>query len=253
MPGDAIGDVMFSTMILRYYAGQANNIHGKSFNRDNYGIYNNQYAMTRKEPVGVCGLITPWNFPMLMSIFKIAPMLAAGCTGVIKPPENAPLSTIKIANLWNEIEGTIPGVLNCLPGLGTEAGEAMIGHDGIRRIAFTGSTKVGKRVMSRASGNMKRLSLELGGKGPCIIFDDANVDKAVEHITKHALGNAGQFCGAPTRIIVQDKVYDQFVEKLAKNYTARKVGFWRDEGNQMGPVITQVQLDKIMGYIKSGK
>ena len=196
--------------------------------------------MTRKEPVGVCGLITPWNFPFLMSTFKIAPMLASGCTGIIKAPENTPLSTIRIAQLWNDLEGVPPGVLNCLPGLGSVAGEALTGHAGVRKIAFTGSTKVGKRVMSRASGNMKRLNLELGGKGPCIIFDDANIDKAVENITKHSLVNSGQFCGAPTRLIVQDKAYDQFIDKLAASYKSKKVGYWREEGSTMGPVNTQV-------------
>ena len=146
LPEEAHGDAMFSTLILRYFAGMANQIHGQAFNRDNYGIYTNQYAITRKEPVGVCAGITPWNFPLLMTMFKLAPMLASGCTGILKPPEYAPLSTIRVVELWNEIEGVRPGVLNCLPGLGTETGEALTLHPGIRKIGFTGSTATGIRI-----------------------------------------------------------------------------------------------------------
>lgn len=126
-----------------------------------------------------------------MSIFKTTPMLAAGCTGIIKPPENAPLSTLRIAELWNEIDGVPPGVLNCLPGLGSVAGEALTGHEDIRMIGFTGSTAVGKRIMSRASVNVKRVSLELGGKGPIIVFDDGDINKAVEKTAYFGLWNSG--------------------------------------------------------------
>ena len=183
-------------------------------------------------------MISPWNFPALLSTFKIAPMLASGCTGIMKPPENAPLSTIRMVQLWNEVEGVVPGVLNCLPGLGSVTGEALTGHEGVQKVSFTGSTAIGKRIMSRASSNMKRLNLELGGKGPLILFEDGDIDKAAAKTAQYGLWNSGQFCGAPSRIIVQDKVYDEFVEKLAKIYTSQVQGGWREEGVTLGPVIS---------------
>ena len=142
-------------------------------------MWSSTYGYTRKEPVGVCGMITPWNFPCLMTAWKIGPMLAAGCTGISKPPELAPLSSLKLIELWNKTPGVVPGVLNCLPGLGAEAGEAIVDHPEIRKVAFTGSGVTGKRIMSRATANLKRVTLELGGKGPLIVFDDADVEKAV--------------------------------------------------------------------------
>ena len=165
-------------------------------------------------------------------------MLASGCTGIIKPPENAPLSIIRLCELWNEVEGTVPGVLNCLPGLGSVTGDALTGHEGIRKIAFTGSTAVGKRIQQRGSENMKRVTLELGGKGPLIVFDDGDVDKAVEKAAQFGLWNAGQFCGAPTRLIVHENVYDQFVGKLAAVFESKVLGEWKEEGVNMGPVIS---------------
>ena len=173
-----------------------------------------------------------------MNTFKIAPMLAAGCTGIIKPPENAPLSAIRVAELWNEIDGVVPGVYNCLPGLGSVTGDALTGHEGIRKIAFTGSTAVGRRIMSRASNDFKRVTLELGGKGPAIICNDGDVDKAVKKVTEFGLWNSGQFCGAPTRCIVQNGVYDEFVEKLANSFNAIKLGYWKEEGVERGPLIS---------------
>ena len=143
-----------------------------------------------------------------MSTFKIAPMIASGCTGILKPPENAPLSALRMCELWNDIDGVVPGVLNCLPGLGAVTGDALTEHDGIRKIAFTGSTAIGKRIMSRASKNMKRVNLELGGKGPMVVFDDSDIDKAVEKAAHFGLWNSGQFCGAPTRCIVQNGIHD---------------------------------------------
>ena len=135
-------------------------------------------------------------------------MLASGCTGIVKPSENAPLAPIRIVELWNEIEGVVPGVLNCLPGLGSVTGDTLTDHEGIRKIAFTGSKKIGKRIMSRASNNLKRINLEQGGKGPVIVSDDGDIDKAVEILGQEVLHNSGQVCSAPTRLIVHDNVYD---------------------------------------------
>lgn len=146
MYADAFGDVQFSVILLRYYAGLAMNISGKAFQRDSMGMYNNSYGYTRKEPVGVCGLITPWNYPLLMTMFKVAPMLASGCTGVAKIPELTPLSSLRLIELWHEVEGVVPGVLNAVPGMGHIAGEALVDHPDVRKIAFTGSTATGKRI-----------------------------------------------------------------------------------------------------------
>lgn len=222
--------------------------------RDSYGFRENQFGYTRKEPIGVCGLITPWNFPLLMATFKMAPMLASGSTGVHKCAENAPLSSLMMADLWNQVEGVPPGVLNSLPGLGSVAGEALVDHKDVSMIGFTGSTAIGKRIISRGTqANMKRVKLELGGKGPLIVFNDGDVDKAVQSTVKHGMACSGQFCGAPTRLIIQDQVHDQFVEKLSNELQKLKFGYWREEGQTHGPVASQTQLTKIMNYIQSGK
>jgi acyl-CoA reductase-like NAD-dependent aldehyde dehydrogenase len=177
-------------------------------------MWENTYGYTRKEPIGVCGMITPWNFPALMTAWKIGPMLAAGCTGISKPPELAPLSSLKLVELWNKTPGVIPGVLNCLPGIGSETGEMLVDHPDIRKIAFTGSGERGKRIMQRATSNLKRVTLELGGKGPLLVFDDADIEKAANISAFMGYLNSGQFCAAPTRLIVQDGVYDEFVDKM---------------------------------------
>ena len=163
----------------------------------------------------MCGLITPWNYPMLMTAFKIAPMLAAGCTGVHKTPELTPLSSLRLIELWNQLEGVVPGVLNAVPGIGAEAGEALVDHPDVRKIAFTGSTAVGKRIQERASKTMKRVTLELGGKGPLIVFGDSDLNKAIGTAAACSMVNSGQMCAAATRMIVEESVYDQFLEGLA--------------------------------------
>ena len=221
--------------------------------RDNFGMYNNSYAYTRKEPVGVCGLITPWNYPMLMTALKIAPMLASGCTGVHKAPELTPLSSLRMIELWHEVEGVVPGVLNAVPGIGVEAGEALTNHPDVRKIAFTGSTATGKRIHERASKTMKRVTLELGGKGPIIVFGDAHLSKAIKSATTNAMENSGQCCGAATRLIVEESVYDRFIEGLVSEISKVTMGYWRDRAHSTGPIVSQGQLDKILSYIESGK
>jgi acyl-CoA reductase-like NAD-dependent aldehyde dehydrogenase len=153
------------------------NRYGRSFER-NTGKNAGTIGYTRSEPIGQVGMITPWNFPILMASFKLAPFLASGCTGIFKPPELAPMSALKLGQIFEETEGTIPGVLNMLPGVGAEAGEAIVDHPDIKMIAFTGSTAIGQRIMERSAKNMKRLSLELGGKSPFIVFPDADIGKA---------------------------------------------------------------------------
>jgi len=190
--------------------------------RDNDHMYKNSYAYTRKEPVGVCGLITPWNYPLLMSALKIAPMLASGSTGVHKLPELTPLSTLRLIEMWHEIDGIVPGALNAVPGLGHEAGEAIVNHPDVRKIAFTGSTAIGKHIMAKSAETMKRVTLELGGKGPLVIFADADIPKAIGTAAMLSHANSGQFCGASTRIIVEETVYDAVVEGIAGVLSAAK-------------------------------
>jgi len=213
---DAMNDCMFAATLVRYYGGLAMQNQGKSMMRDNMGPYQNSYAYTRNQPVGVCGLITPWNYPMLMTAFKIAPMIASGCTGVSKLPELAPLSSLRLIELWHEVEGVMPGVVNAVPGLGATAGEAIVDHPDVRKIAFTGSTLTGKHIHKKASDTMKRVNLELGGKGPLIVFSDADIPKAITTAAAAGIVNSGQMCGASTRIIVEDSIYDKFVDGLAK-------------------------------------
>lgn len=203
----AMHDLKFSASIFRYYAGACERMEGISFSRDS-GDFTNNFGYTRKEPVGVCGMITPWNFPMVMTAFKMAPFLASGCTGILKSPELAPLSSLKMAEIWSSITGTVPGVVNMLPGIGAEAGEALVDHPEVAMIAFTGSTAIGKRIMSRASGTVKRVSLELGGKSPLIVFPDADIGKAAFLSSLFGTLSAGQFCGCPSRIFVHEDCHD---------------------------------------------
>ena len=184
------------------------NIEGMAAMRDNEHMYKNSYAYTRKEPIGVCGLITPWNFPILMTALKVAPMLASGCTGVCKLPELTPLSSLRFIEILHEVDGMIPGVVNAVPGIGNEAGEALVNHQDVRKIAFTGSTAVGKSIMRKSADSLKRVTLELGGKGPLLIFGDADVPKAIATAMRCGTSNTGQYCGASTRIIVEESVYD---------------------------------------------
>lgn len=153
-------------------------------------------------------MITPWNFPMVMTSFKMAPFLASGCTGIFKSPELATLSSLKMAEIWSGISGTVPGVVNMLPGIGAEAGEAIVDHPDVSMIAFTGSTAIGKRIMSRASETVKRVSLELGGKSPLIVFPDADIGKAAFLTSLFGTISSGQFCGCPSRIFVHEEVHD---------------------------------------------
>lgn len=189
---------------------------------------------------------------MLMTTFKMAPMLASGSCGVFKTPELTPLSSLKMAEIWTNLEGSVPGVINMLPGDGAEAGEAIVDHPDVNSIHFTGSTDIGKRIKSRAAQTMKRCSLELGGKSPFIVFDDAQIDKAAMVGTIFGSVNTGQFCAAPTRFFVHEKVHDQFVEKMVAQLKGQKYGRFDEENVWGGPVISQKQLDKVLGYIKSG-
>ncbi|MDB5352276.1 MAG: NAD-dependent aldehyde dehydrogenase [Planctomycetota bacterium] len=232
---------------LRYYAGWADKIHGQTI-----PVRGNYFCYTRKEPVGVAGQIIPWNFPMLMVAWKWGPALAAGCTIVMKPAEQTPLSCLRMGELALEA-GFPEGVINIVPGFGETAGGALVDHPGVDKVAFTGSTEVGKIIMRNAANSLKRVTLELGGKSPNIVFADADLDAAVDGAMLGLYLNQGQCCCAGSRLFVEDKVYDATIEKLARKASARKLGDPFDPTTEQGPQVDKTQFDKILGYIESGK
>ncbi|GAA49762.1 retinal dehydrogenase 1 [Clonorchis sinensis] len=243
----ALGDVNFSVGILRYYAGYADKIHGK-----NLPVDGNTIAFTRQEPSGVVAAIVPWNYPFFLSVVKLAPALAAGCTIVLKPAEQTPLSGIYLGSLVREA-GFPPGVVNIIPGYGETAGAALSQHPDVRVISFTGSTEVGQLIMKAAATNIKQVMLELGGKSPFIIFADADLDKAAAVAHEATMINNGQCCVAGTRIFVEAPIYEKMVHKLKELAEARKVGDPFAPDTVQGPQIDEVQFNKIMSYIESGK
>jgi aldehyde dehydrogenase (NAD+) len=241
-------DVAKTVACYRYFGGWADKIHGKTIPID--GEY---LCYTRHEPIGVVGQIIPWNFPMLMMAWKLAPALAMGNTIVIKPAEQTPLSALLIAELI--IEAGFPkGVVNVLPGFGPTAGAAIAWHMDVDKVAFTGSTEVGHLIMEAAArSNLKPVTLELGGKSPNIIFEDVDLDEAVEGAHLGLFSNQGQSCCAGSRVFVEDTIYDRFVEKSVARARKRVVGDPFDPNTELGPLVDQMQLDKVMGYIDSGR
>jgi aldehyde dehydrogenase (NAD+) len=241
-------DVAATVGCYRYFAGWADKIQGKTIPID--GDY---FCYTRHEPVGVVGQIIPWNFPMLMQAWKLAPALATGNTVVMKPAEQTPLSALRIGQLIVEA-GFPEGVVNILPGFGPTAGAAIARHMDVDKVAFTGSTEVGKLIMEAAAQtNLKRVTLELGGKSPNIVFADTNVDEAVEGAHFGLFFNHGQCCCAGSRVFVEQKIYDEFVEKSGARARKRTVGDPFDPKTEQGPQVDQAQFDKVMGYIESGR
>ncbi|XP_034943883.1 aldehyde dehydrogenase, mitochondrial [Chelonus insularis] len=240
-------DVPYSASVLRYYAGWADKNHGKVIPMDG-----NFFGYTRHEPIGVCGQIIPWNFPLLMMAWKLAPALATGNTIVLKPAEQTPLTALYLAQLTKEA-GFPPGVINVVPGFG-KAGAALVAHNDVDKIAFTGSTEVGKLVQEGAAkSNLKRTTLELGGKSPNIIFKDADMDHAVETAHFGLFFNMGQCCCAGSRTFVEDDIYDEFVERSVERAKKRTVGNPFDPSIEHGPQIDEEQLNKILQMIDSGK
>ncbi|CAG9578933.1 unnamed protein product [Danaus chrysippus] len=240
-------EVHSSAGVLRYYAGKADKILGNTIPADGECL-----SMTLKEPIGVCGQIIPWNYPIPMISWKIGPALAAGCTIVLKPAEQTPLTALAVAALVKEA-GFPPGVVNVVPGYGPTAGAALTHHPHVDKIAFTGSTEVGKLILGAASvANLKRVTLELGGKSPLVVFNDADVEKAARIAHAAAFANGGQCCCAGTRTYVQSGIYEAFVNKAAEIANQRSVGNPFDEVDQ-GPQIDQEMFSKVLGYIDSGK
>eukprot|EP00058_Branchiostoma_floridae_P023829 XP_002609319.1 hypothetical protein BRAFLDRAFT_86762 [Branchiostoma floridae] len=241
-------DVMSPIQNLTYFAGWCDKITGKTIPVD--GPY---FTYTRMEPIGVCGGIIPWNFPINMFIWKVAPALAAGNTVVIKPAEQTPLTALYLASLIKEA-GFPPGVVNVLPGYGPTCGAHIVEHMDVDKIAFTGSTEVGKIIQVAAGkSNVKRVSLELGGKSPLIVFADADLDTAVEEAHRSAFFNQGQVCCAGTRTFVQEGVYDDFVKRSVERAMQRTVGDPFDMRNEHGPQVDKDMFDKVIRLIESGK
>ncbi|XP_063829948.1 aldehyde dehydrogenase, mitochondrial [Ostrinia nubilalis] len=240
------GDVAAVIKNLRYYAGWADKNHGHVLPAD--GKY---FTYTRHEPVGVCGQIIPWNFPLLMAAWKLGPALATGNCVVMKPAEQTPLTALYLAQLVKEA-GFPPGVVNMLPGFG-DAGAALVDHPDVNKIAFTGSTEVGKLIQRGAAANIKRITLELGGKSPNIIFGDVDLPKAVEAAHMALFYNMGQCCCAGSRTFVEDKIYDEFVQMSAERANRRVVGDPFDASTEQGPQIDGEQQSKILSLIESGK
>ena len=241
-------DLPLSIACYRYYAGWADKIQGKTI-----PINGDYFCYTRHEPVGVVGQIIPWNFPLLMQAWKLGPALATGNTVVMKVAEQTPLSALRVGELIVEA-GFPPGVVNILPGFGPTAGAAMSSHMDIDKIAFTGSTEVGHLVMKAAAEtNLKRVTLELGGKSPNIVFADADIDAAIEGAHFALFFNQGQCCCAGSRLFVEEKIYDEFVERSTERAQRRTVGDPFHADTEQGPQVDRAQFDKVMGYIESGQ
>ncbi len=228
---------------LRFFAGAARNMEGKATGEYVEGFT----SMVRREAVGVAAQITPWNYPLMMAIWKIGPSLAAGCTSVLKPAENTPLSTFKLAEVAGEI--LPPGVLNVVGGHGDPAGAALVTHEEVDMVSLTGSIDTGKWIAKAASDTLKRVHLELGGKAPVIVFDDADLETALEFIAATALFNAGQDCTAATRIMAAPGVYDNVVSGLAEEANGYKIGDLDDPETTLGPVISERQRERVSGFI----
>lgn len=230
--------------LLRYYAGQATLIAGETLGNSAPG---DVLSSTLKEPIGVVAAINPWNGPIGMSVWKAGPVLASGCTMVMKPAEQTPLSALRFAELC--LEAGIPeGVVNVVTGMGA-AGAALAAHSDVNKIAFTGSTGVGEKILHAAASTMKRVTVELGGKSPNIVFADANLDKAVPAVAMAVFANSGQICSAGTRLFVQSSIREEFLERLAAFTRTIRVGDPLHPDTQIGPVVSATQMERILGYI----
>jgi aldehyde dehydrogenase (NAD+) len=235
--------------MLRYYAGMATAIHGETIDNSLPGEI---FSYTLKEPVGVVGAIIPWNGPLGASIWKIGPALATGCVVILKPAEEAPLTPLRLAELLQEA-GVPPGVVNVVPGYGETAGAALAAHPGIDKVAFTGSHLTGQKIVQASSGNLKRVSLELGGKSPDIVFADADLEAAAPGAGMAVFANSGQICSAGTRLFVERKVYDEFVDAVAKFGKGLRIGNGLDPQTQIGPLVSEQQLERVTSYLALGR
>ena len=243
------GDLPSAARHFRYYAGLAGKIEGSTIPVS----MPNQFVYTRREPMGVVGLIIPWNFPLLMCAWKLAPALACGNTALLKPAEETPLSALRLGDLIEEA-GIPPGVVNILTGPGLPTGAAIVAHNDVDKVAFTGSTQVGREIMKNAAAsNLKRVSLELGGKSPNVIFADADLGKAIRGANWAIFSTSGQECVAGSRLFVERPVYEQVIEGLAAEAQKIRVGNGFTPKVHIGPIISEQQLQRVLGYIASGR
>jgi phenylacetaldehyde dehydrogenase len=241
-----VADVPLAADLFRYMAGWATKIEGSTI-----PIAGPFLAYTRREPIGVVGQIIPWNFPLLMAAWKLGPALATGCTIVLKPAEQTPLSAIRLGELALEA-GLPPGVLNIVTGFGETAGAALAAHPDVDKVAFTGSTEVGKLIVQAAAGNLKKVTLELGGKSPNIVFDDADLNKATAGAASAIFFNHGQCCCAGSRLYVEDKIFDKVVEGVSESAKKIKVGPGMNPDTHMGPLVSEEQFRRVCGYMEAG-
>src|SRR5689334_19423805 len=245
---EMIGQLQGLGSWYKYYAGWADKLEGRVIPTDkpNYFVY------TRREPVGVVGAITPWNSPLLLMTFKLAPGLAAGCTFVVKPSEHSPASTLAFAQVLDEV-GFPAGVFNVVAGSSREVGAALASHPGVDKVAFTGSTATGRAVAKAAAENVNRVTLELGGKSPQIVFEDADLEAAANGIIAGVFAATGQTCMAGSRVIVHESVHDELVRLVAERANAIKLGDPNDPETEMGPIANQPQYEKVLGYLETAQ
>ncbi len=240
-------ELPFAAEVFRYYAGWTTKIHGETL-----ALREGAFTFTLRQPVGVVGAIVPWNFPFLLAAWKIAPALAAGNTVVLKPASLTPLTALRFAALTAEA-GLPEGVFNVVPGPGARVGTALVRHPGVDKIAFTGSTEVGKGIMREAAGTLKRVSLELGGKSPNIVFADADLEAAARGALTGIFYNKGEVCAAGSRLLVEERVHDELVERVVERARTLKVGDPLDKATRMGPVVSRQQYETVLGYIEAGR
>jgi phenylacetaldehyde dehydrogenase len=245
-------DVPLAVDLFRYMAGWTTKIEGNTIPISVPYTPGAKYlAYTLREPVGVAGQIIPWNFPLLMAAWKLGPALACGCTVVLKPAEQTPLSALRLGELVMEA-GFPEGVVNIVPGYGETAGAALAGHPEVDKIAFTGSTEVGKLIVHAATGNLKKVSLELGGKSPNVVYKDADLDTAIPGAASAIFFNHGQCCCAGSRLYVEKPIFDRVVEGIAEHAKKINVGSGLDPETSMGPLVSEEQLNRVCGYLESG-
>jgi len=246
----ASGSIAFSAEIYRYYAGWATKLSGRSFD---LSLQTDPYhCLTLRHPIGVVGAIIPWNYPFSLASWKVAPALAAGCTVILKPAEQTPLTALRLAELCEEA-GLPPGVVNILTGFGETAGAALAQSHNVDKIAFTGSVEVGKKIVQAATGNLKRITLELGGKSPNIIFADTDLELAIPAAAKAIFGNTGQVCCAGSRLYAEKKVFDQVVEGIGRRAGEIKIGAALNPESEIGPLMSEVQLNRVQHFVSEGQ
>ncbi len=240
-------ELPMAAQIFQFYAGTASKIAGKT-----PAARSDAFLYTTREPVGVVAAIVPWNFPFLLASWKVAPALAAGCSVILKPASQTPLSAIEMGRIGLDA-GLPPGVLQVLPGAGSGVGMALVRHPGVDKVAFTGSTHVGKTIVREASATLKRVTVELGGKSPNVVFADADLEAAIRGAFSGIFYNKGEVCAAGSRLFVEKSIHDRIVGQLAERADAVVLGDPRDKATRMGPVVSAGQMDAVLGYIASGK